>query len=151
MDIDPEPITNWFLLILAIGGVVSLIVGAVIRVNRNFERRVSTLIKETTRPIQPASNGGLSLPDLHHKVDRIEQRYARIIEDQQEQREVWHLRYVKDQERIRNEWMAVFIAIKRMIHMPQNEQADAWDEITEAYINGTIADQYHPDTRSDNA
>lgn len=151
MDIDPQPITNWLLLILAVGGVVSLIVGAVVRINRNFERRVSALIKETTKPIQPAANGGLSLADLHRKVDRIESRYSKIIEEQAEQREVWHIKYVQDQDRIRKEWMAVFLAIKRMIHLPTSEQAAMWDDITEAYINGTIAEQYHPDTRSKDA
>ncbi len=146
MDIDPQPITNWFALILAIGGTVTLLTGVVFKINRSFEKRVSNLIKETTKPIQPLTNGGLSLTDLHNKVDRIETRYSNVLDEQAEQREAWHARYLKDQERIRKEWTAVFVAIRKMIHLPAEEQADMWDDITEAYINGTIAEQF-PDER----
>lgn len=31
-------------------------------------------IKEATRPIHPLSNGGLSLPDVARKLDKLEQR-----------------------------------------------------------------------------
>lgn len=144
VDIDPAPITAWFALFIAIATTVSLIVAAVIRVNRNFEKRVSTLIKETTRPIQPDSNGGLSMTDLHNKVDRFEHRYEQLVEEQEKQRQLWHERYLADQARIRMEWTAVFVAIRRMIHLPVAEQAEVWDQITEDYINGTLVKE-HPD------
>ena len=31
-------------------------------------------IKEATRPIHPSSNGGLSLPDVARKLDKLEER-----------------------------------------------------------------------------
>ncbi|MGE3811533.1 MAG: hypothetical protein AB7I24_08280 [Candidatus Nanopelagicales bacterium] len=33
--------------------------------------QITELIDEKTKPIQPESNGGKSLPDLHEKVDRL--------------------------------------------------------------------------------
>ena len=146
VDIDPQPITAWFALFIAIATTVSLIVAAVIRVNRNFEKRVSTLITEATKPIQPGTNGGLSMTDLHNKVDRFERRYEQLVEEQEKQRQLWHERYLADQSRIRLEWTSVFIAIRKMIHLPAEEQAQMWDEITEDYINGTLVEKF-PDER----
>ncbi len=145
-DIDPEPITNWFMLVLAIGGVVTLISGVIVKVNRNFEGRVTELIKEATKPIQPGTNGGLSMTDLHGKVDKFERRYEELVEEQAKQREMWHERYLADQARVRREWIAVFVAIRKMIRLPADQQQEMWDDITEQYTNGTLADKY-PDER----
>jgi hypothetical protein len=35
---------------------------------------LKSFIKEQTYPIQPTSNGGRSLPDIAHTVNRIEKR-----------------------------------------------------------------------------
>jgi len=35
-------------------------------------------IKEATRPIHPLSNGGLSLPDVAKKLDKVEQRQQEV-------------------------------------------------------------------------
>lgn len=148
-DFDPEPVTNWFLLVLAIGGVVSLIAGVVVKVNRGFEHRVSDLIKEATRPIQPESNGGLSMTDLHAKVDRFEGRYEKLMDEQEKQRQLWHERYLADQLKVRREWTAVFIAIRKMIHLPADQQAEMWDRITDGYINGTLIEQFPDERRGD--
>ena len=149
VDIDPQPITNWLALVLAIGGVVALVSGVVVRVNRNFEKRVSTLIMEQTKPIQPGTNGGLSMTDLHNKVDRFERRYEQLVEEQEKQRQLWHERYLADQSRIRLEWTSVFIAIRKMIHLPVDQQAAMWDEITEDYINGTLTQKFPNERNTD--
>ena len=44
---------------------------------------LTRLIDERTRPVQPGSNGGLSLPDVARTVDRIETKLDRHIE--------WHM------------------------------------------------------------
>ena len=148
-DIDPEPITNWFLLVLAIVGAVTAVTGVIYKVNRSFEKRVTELIKETTRPIQPLTNGGLSLTDLHNKVDRIENRYGSLLEEQADQREMWHQRYLADQARIKKEWTAVFIAIRKMIHLPPEDQIVVWDGITQSYIDGSIVDKHKDERKQD--
>lgn len=154
MTIDPAPITAWFALFIAIGTTVSLITAALVWSNRRFERRVTGLITETTKQIQPDSNGG-SLNMLHkkfdtmnEKVDRLERHYDHVIQVEEDARELWHQRYLSDQRRIRKEWTAVFVAIRKMMHLPQEEQIRVWDGITKSYIDGTIVDEY-PDERTD--
>lgn len=149
MNIDPGPITAWFALFIAIATTVSLIVAAVIRVNRNFEQRVTYLIKEVTQSIQPGANGGLSMTDLHTKMDRFERKYEELMEQQEVQRQLWHERYIDDQQRVRREWTAVFIAIRKMMGLPQEEQVRMWDDITEDYVNGTIGDKYPDERKND--
>lgn len=154
MDIDPAPITAWFALFIAIGTTVSLITAALVWSNRRFEKRVTGLITETTKQIQPNSNGGKSLSDLHkkfdamdEKVDRLERHYDHVLAVEEDARQLWHQRYLADQRRIKREWTAVFIAIRKMMHLPPDEQVQVWDDITDSYINGTIVDK-HPDERT---
>jgi hypothetical protein len=156
MDFDPQPITNWFALILAVGGTVTLLTGVVVRVNKRFEKRVSDLITEATKQIQPASNGGLSLTDLHGKfdamdtkVDRLERHYDAVIDMEEKAREVWHARYEEDQKRIKKEWTAFFVAIRKMMHLPVAEQIKVWDGITQAFVDGTITEQYPDERKND--
>jgi hypothetical protein len=40
------------------------------------------LVKEATKPIQPKANGGLSLPDVHVTLGRVESRLSSIEEHQ---------------------------------------------------------------------
>ena len=67
--------------------IVSLAVGAVTLVStlgRFFiYKPIVRLIEETTKPVQPTSNGGLSLPDVARTVARIEAKLDRHIE--------WHM------------------------------------------------------------
>lgn len=44
---------------------------------------ITRLIDDRTRPVQPTSNGGLSLPDVARTVARIEGKLDRHIE--------WHM------------------------------------------------------------
>ena len=156
VDIDPQPITNWFALVLAIGGTVTFLTGVVVRVNKNFERRVTSLITETTKQIQPDSNGGKSLTDLHlkfdamgDKVDRLERHYDTVIDTEEKARAIWHDRYLADQARIKREWTAVFVAIRKMMHLPVEEQIRVWDGITQSYIEGTLAEEYPDERKTD--
>lgn len=153
MDIDPQPITAWLALFLAITGVITVVAtffawSARKREAIAVEKReeMIELIKQTTKPIQPFENGGLSLSDLHDKVDRIERKYENAHELDAAARDLWHERYFEDQKRVRKEWTAVFIAIRKMIHLPPADQVVMWDGITQAYIDGTIADKI-PDER----
>jgi hypothetical protein len=153
VDIDPQPITAWLALFLAITGVITVVATFFARAARRREaiavekrQEMIDLIKETTKPIQPTTNGGLSLSDLHAKVDRIEHRYFDLHDKEEQAREHWHNRYLEDQARIKREWTAVFVAIRKMIHLPVEDQVVVWDGITKAYIDGTIADK-HPDER----
>jgi hypothetical protein len=41
---------------------------------------LKTFIKEQTYPIQPSANGGRSLPDIAHTVNRIEERLNEHID-----------------------------------------------------------------------
>lgn len=51
-------------------GSFGLLVMALLTVLVGFAvRSLKGFIKEQTKPIQPTTNGGLSLPDLHAKVD----------------------------------------------------------------------------------
>ena len=155
MDIDPSPITAWLALFLAISGVITVVATLFAKAARKREaiavekrQEMIDLIRETTKPIQPTTNGGWSLADLHEKVDRIERKYETTTEKEHAARELWHDRYLEDQKRIRKEWVAVFIAIRKMIHLPPADQIVMWDGITQSYIDGTIADKHH-DERKD--
>lgn len=70
-------------LVLAIGKLATWIDH---RREDTFARKVSEvvepLIRETTRPIQPGTNGGLSLADVHHRLDAIEAKLG--IKDRRE-------------------------------------------------------------------
>jgi sensor domain CHASE-containing protein len=61
----------WLDLVLALGAVIVLIVGIHRWANRKLEQRIIASIKEATYQIQPSTNGGKSLSDLHKKVDNI--------------------------------------------------------------------------------
>ena len=155
MEIDPTPITAWFALFIAIAATVSLITAALVWSNRRFENRVTSLIKETTYPIQPKTNGGFSLPDLHTKFDkmeitvkRIEDRYNEVIEQEELQRAQWHVMYLEDQKFHHGKLASVFVAIRKLLHIQDiEEQVKEWDNITEAYLDGTIIEKY-PDERN---
>ena len=156
VDIDPEPITNWVLLFLAITGAITAVISLYAKAARKRSRDAKAqrdemieLIKTTTKQIQPEANGSLSLTDLHKKVDRIERRYEDNTEKEQAARELWHERYLEDQKRIRKEWTAVFIAIRKMIHLPPQDQIVVWDGITQSYIDGTITEKHYDERKND--
>lgn len=156
VDIDPQPITDWLLLFLAITGVITAVISLYARAARARSRvakaqreEMIQLIKDTTLPLQSFANGGLSLPDLHAKMDRLERRYEDNTEREHAAREIWHDKYLDDQRRIRKEWTAVFIAIRKMIHLPPADQIKVWDGITQAYIDGTIAEKTFDERKID--
>ena len=68
---DPVSIQMWFNLFLAFAASVTVIVGLLRWLNRKFEQRIITEIREATYQIQPTANGGRSPADLHQKVDAM--------------------------------------------------------------------------------
>ena len=61
----------WLDLVLATAAVVAVVLGVLRWVNRAFEKRIVEEIRAATYQIQPNSNGGKSLVDLHKKVDHL--------------------------------------------------------------------------------
>jgi hypothetical protein len=61
----------WLDMILATGAVIVLIIGIHRWANKKLEQRIVQTIKDATYQIQPSTNGGKSLSDLHLKVDSI--------------------------------------------------------------------------------
>ena len=58
---------------------LTALVGAVIAIGRYLILRPLTrLIDERTKPIQPETNGGKSLSDVHRKLDDMADRICRI-------------------------------------------------------------------------
>lgn len=47
---------------------------------RRLRDELRDLILETTKPIQPGTNGGYSLPDLHRKVDNYRYEVRSLTE-----------------------------------------------------------------------
>ena len=48
---------------------------------RQLRRTIHDEIEEYTQPIQPTANGGLSLPDVARKVEKLEYRVDELKED----------------------------------------------------------------------
>jgi hypothetical protein len=61
----------WFDLVLAVVAVLAVVLGVLRWANRAFEKRIVEEIRAATYQIQPNSNGGKSLSDLHMKVDTL--------------------------------------------------------------------------------
>lgn len=61
----------WFDLVLAVLAVLAVVLGVLRWANRAFEKRIVEEIRAATYQIQPNSNGGKSLSDLHVKVDQL--------------------------------------------------------------------------------
>jgi len=61
----------WLDLVLAAGAVVVLVIGVHRWANRKLEQRIVATIREATYQIQPGTNGGKSLSDLHKKIDAL--------------------------------------------------------------------------------
>lgn len=66
-----EQINSWFNLFLAVAASATVVVGVFRWLNRSLEHKIVAELREATRQIQPLTNGGLSLTDLHGKVDRL--------------------------------------------------------------------------------
>ena len=56
---------------LAMSAAIGVVAGFMRWADRKLEARIVKEIKESTYQIQPTSNGGASLKDLHNKVDAI--------------------------------------------------------------------------------
>jgi len=68
---------NWSQIVIALGVIIS----AVIACFRFFILKpLVRLIDDRTKEIQPESNGGWSLSDLHRRMDKIEARFDSLEE-----------------------------------------------------------------------
>ena len=72
----------------ALLGLIALASGMVFGVTRWWLKLMKTLIKDeigaATAPIQPGANGGLSLPDVARRTQRLEQQMDIILDNQME-------------------------------------------------------------------
>jgi hypothetical protein len=72
----------------ALLGLIVLTSGMVFGVSRWWLRLLKTIIKDeigaATAPIQPSANGGLSLPDVARKTERLEKQMDIILDNQME-------------------------------------------------------------------
>ena len=103
---------------------------------RNLSEQITVLSKHVNAELN--RNGGSSTKDAAHEALRV----AKEIQAQQEkdaktQRE-WHRAYLRDRDNMRAEWEAFFGVVTKMIPLPPEEQAAMWEEVTEAYSEGTI-------------
>ena len=68
---QPMELHIFIQIFLGFCGVVGIIIGLVRWADGKLEKRIVAEIRESTYQIQPNSNGGASLRDLHKKVDRM--------------------------------------------------------------------------------
>lgn len=68
---EPQSFYLTLQIIIAISSIIVVVVGFFRWANRKLGDRIIEEIKEATYQIQPKANGGLSLRDLHKKVDGI--------------------------------------------------------------------------------
>jgi hypothetical protein len=61
----------WIGLFLSIAAAITVVYGFFRWFDRKLESRIVKEIRDATYQIQPSTNGGASLADLHKKVDRI--------------------------------------------------------------------------------
>jgi hypothetical protein len=72
----------------ALLGLIALASGMVFGVSRWWLKIMKTLIKDeigaATAPIQPGANGGLSLPDVARRTEKLEKQMDIILDNQME-------------------------------------------------------------------
>lgn len=66
-----EAAKAWLDLVLAVSAVILVVVGALRWGNRRLENKIISELRDATRQIQPNTNGGKSLADLHGKIDGL--------------------------------------------------------------------------------
>jgi hypothetical protein len=68
------------------------VIGAVVALSRWWLKQLRKMIheevKEFTKPIQPNANGGLSLPDISRRVDKIEKCLSELKDTTKENRDL---------------------------------------------------------------
>lgn len=84
------------------------------------------------------SPGGTSTKDVAHEALRISQEMQAQQDEEIVARREWREEYEQDKETTRQEWVAVFSAIRRMFGMDPAEQAQFWDTVTATYAVGDV-------------
>lgn len=102
-------------------------------------QRLARLDGELTR------NGGETTKDkaakafeIAEKIDSKVDKIATALTAETAAREAWDEQYRKDQERIRLEWVEVFMRVSQMISLPPEEQQEMWDALTARYVTNTL-------------
>ena len=90
-------------------------------------------------------NGGETTKDQAAKAlevaTRVEEKIdliALALASEVKAREAWDEQYKQDQERIRDEWVQVFLGVGQMIHMTPEEQEALWSRLTSQYTTDTL-------------
>lgn len=116
---------------------------------RQMKQTVDAIAKKVDAELAP--NHGTSMKDgINVAVNLAGQALGNVLavrdtqESQAELLKAWQDKYEQDQGVTRDEWVAVFEAVRKMIHMPPEQQAEVWDQITTSYANGTIAEKEGP-------
>lgn len=68
---EPQSFMLVLQIFLGMSAAIGVVAGFMRWADRKLEARIVKEIKESTYQIQPTSNGGASLKDLHNKVDAI--------------------------------------------------------------------------------
>lgn len=80
MDVlDLQPYFEYFLTVAA---VVTIIIGAMRYANKKLEQKIFEEIEQATKPINPNTNGGKSLADLHNKIDKLRDDFDWLLDKQ---------------------------------------------------------------------
>lgn len=70
-QLEPQSFMLVLQIFLGMSAAIGVVAGFMRWADRKLEARIVKEIKESTYQIQPTSNGGASLKDLHNKVDAI--------------------------------------------------------------------------------
>jgi hypothetical protein len=65
----------------AAGSLIAILTLGGMLVKWGIVKPIKTYIDQMTRPIQPGNNGGLSLTDLHNKVNNLKDLLTEHIQD----------------------------------------------------------------------
>ncbi len=81
MNVDT--VRTWVELFLAFAAAFAIFWRLGVWSNRRLEQRIIDVVTEATRQIQPHTNGGKSLSDLHHKIDAF-MEYQMAVNEKRE-------------------------------------------------------------------
>lgn len=65
----------------AAGSIIAILTLFGLIVNWGIVKPIKSYIDQMTRPIQPSNNGGLSLTDLHNKVNKLKDLLCEHIQE----------------------------------------------------------------------
>jgi hypothetical protein len=69
--LQPQDVQLALNIFIALAAAIGIVLSAMRWADRKLEKRIVTEIQQSTRQIQPTTNGGASLRDLHNKMDTL--------------------------------------------------------------------------------